>query len=154
MAATADAVAPGHHDLESMPMLDALRLIIETYLEVFTGDAAPEERAVVVMWGATFPSESPLPAMVASDRETHRELTEIIRLGQEDGSVRHDVDAAVGATMVMGLARGVAALLLTHDELADAGAVRALAGNTIRAALGAAPTGDVRQHEKEQQRGQ
>lgn len=140
MAATADAVARDEHDLESMPMLDALSTIIETYLEVFTGDAPPEERAVVVMWGATFPSESPLPAMVDSDRNTHRELTEIVRLGQDDGSVRRDVDAAVGATMVMGLARGVAALLLTHDDLADARAVRALAGETIRAALGVEQT--------------
>ena len=57
-------------DIDRLPKLDSLRAIIETYLEIFIAKERPEERAVTVRWGATFPSNSALPLMVEVDRQT------------------------------------------------------------------------------------
>ena len=105
------------------------------FLEVFARAEAPEERAVVVMWGATFPSDARLDAMLESDRETHGFLAGHIRGGQADGSIRSDLDAESAAVMVMGLARGVAALSLTHTDIADTAQTRTAVGDAIVGAL-------------------
>jgi BetI-type transcriptional repressor, C-terminal len=109
--------------------------MIETYLDVFAAADAPEERAVVVMWGATFPSDSVLPAVVEADRQTHHDLAATIRAGQADGSIRSDIDADADAVVIMGMSRGVAALSLAHPGLADPSAVKTLCGNIITASL-------------------
>jgi AcrR family transcriptional regulator len=135
MAATAAAVERAHGDLDSMPTLQSLRAIIETYLDVLTGSDGPEERAVVVMWGASLAAESPLSAVRQSDRETHELLTGFIGEGQSDGSIRSDVDPAAAAALVMGMARGIAGLSLSHPDVADTADVRRLCGEAISATL-------------------
>jgi transcriptional regulator BetI-like protein len=119
-----------------MTTLELLCLTIETYLEVVAAPDAPEERAVVVLWGSGFPSEGSLPAMVDSDRETHGHLARLIRTGQADGSVRADLDPDDAATVVMGVARGIAGLSLNDPPMADTPAVRRLCGAAIRTLLG------------------
>jgi len=133
-AATAAPGLAGNH-LDALPGLEALRLIIETYLQHVSSGEAVAERAVIVMWGASFPARSPVPAMAGSDRETHQYLADFIRAGQADGSVRASLDADAAAVLVMGMARGTAALLLTHPGTADVGHVRQLAGEAITASL-------------------
>ncbi|OHV24694.1 TetR family transcriptional regulator [Parafrankia soli] len=135
LEATAEALERTDRRAEELSALEALRVTIETYLEVFVAADAPEERAVVVMWGATFPSDSPLPAVVHADRQTHRDLAETIRAGQQDGSIRADADADAAAVLVMGMARGIAALSLAHPGAADPAKVQALCGEVITASL-------------------
>ena len=140
LAATVAAVDQAQGDLDTMPTIEALRILIETYLEVLAGSDAPEERAVVVMWGASFPSEAPLSAVRESDLETLEILTTFIRQGQEDGSIRSDLDATSASVFVMGIARGIAGLSLNHPEIADSTAVRRLCGQAIVATLGSDAT--------------
>jgi AcrR family transcriptional regulator len=135
LAAASAGLAAGGHDVEALSGLEALRGMIETFLRVFAGSEAPEERAVVVMWGATFPSEARPDAMVESDRETHALLADHIRTGQTEGSIRAGIDADAAAVMVMGMARGVAAFSLTHADIADGDQVRTACGDAIVAAL-------------------
>jgi AcrR family transcriptional regulator len=135
LAAAFDGLAASDRDAEGLTRLEAVRIMIETFLEAVTRPGTPEERAVVVMWGETFPSESRLDAMVTSDRETHALLAEQIRAGQAEGSVRTDLDAGAAAVMVMGMARGVAALALTHTDIADTEQVRRACGDAIIGAL-------------------
>jgi AcrR family transcriptional regulator len=100
LAAASAGLAAGGHDVEALSGLEALRGMIETFLRVFAGSEAPEERAVVVMWGATFPSEARPDAMVESDRETHALLADHIRTGQTEGSIRSGIDAdAINANL-------------------------------------------------------
>jgi AcrR family transcriptional regulator len=135
LEATAQALDHTDRRIDGLSALEALRVTIETYLEVFVGSDAPEERAVVVMWGATFPSDSPLAAVVHSDRRTHSDLADTIRAGQQDGSIWADLDADAAAVLVMGLARGIAALSLAHPGAADPAKVQALCGEVITASL-------------------
>jgi AcrR family transcriptional regulator len=133
--AAADAVQRDHAGGEPASTLEVLTTIIETYLDSLAADGAPEERAVVVIWGASFPAESPLDAVVESDRQSHFALTETIRAGQQDGSVRSDLDPEAAAWWLMGLARGIAGFTLNQPGLAANPAVRRLCADAIRATL-------------------
>ena len=135
LAATAAALERRGEQADSMTTLELLCVTIETYLEVLAAPDAPEERAVVVIWGAGFASDAPLPALVDSDRETHGHLAGLIRTGQADGSMRPDLDPDDAATIVMALARGLAGISLTDPSLADTPTVRHLCGTTIRSLL-------------------
>jgi AcrR family transcriptional regulator len=139
MTATAEAVERAGRGREPLSTLEALRLTIETYVDVVGSADAPEERAVIVMWGATFPTASTLPAMVESDRQTHTDLAGLIKHGQDEQSIRADIDAAAAALVIMGLSRGVAALSLTHTDVADPATVRQLTGEAIDQLLSNAP---------------
>jgi hypothetical protein len=92
--ATTLALSVAEGDVEKLPRLDLLRAIIETYLEIIVAGENVEERAVVVMGGATFPSGSDLPAMTRGDQETHQVLARTIREGQREGSIRPAADPA------------------------------------------------------------
>ena len=129
------ALATADRDALALTSLEALRVMIESFLDVVLRGEAPEERAVVVLWGATFPAASRLDAMLESDRETHGLLADQIRAGHGDGSIRSDLDPDAAALMVMGLARGAAALAFTHPDLADTARIGATCGEAIVAAL-------------------
>lgn len=131
LAATAAAVEAAHHDLQELSTLDALRVTIETYLRVLAAPETPEERAVIVLWGASFPTDTSLPGLDESDRDTHHQLAQLIRTGQDDGSVRNDVDPEDAAAVVMGMARGIAGLSLNQPDIADTEGVRHLCGQAI-----------------------
>lgn len=138
LEATALALERTDRTFAELSALDTIRASIETYLDVFLAADTPEERAVVVMWGATFPSESPLQAMISADRQTHRELADTIRAGTHDGSIRPDIDPDAAALVITGMARGIAAAALAHP-VADAATVRRLCGDFITATLQAEP---------------
>ncbi|MCM3883379.1 TetR/AcrR family transcriptional regulator [Frankia sp. R82] len=135
---TATTVAPrlSQGDLAQLPRLDLLRAIIETHLTIVGSGASIEERAVIVMWGATFPAGADLPVMIQADQATHQALTDTIRDGQQDGSIRADLDTDAAALLIMGMARGTAAKSLAHPTVADPARVRDLCGQTIAAVLG------------------
>jgi AcrR family transcriptional regulator len=135
VATTNAVLASSERDIEGLPALDAIRAIIQTYLRVVGAGESVQERAVVVMWGATFPTNHGLAAMTEADRATHRDLADLIRRGQQDGSIRSELDADAAAIMIMGLARGVAAISLSHPDAADPAQVRELCGQAITAVL-------------------
>jgi hypothetical protein len=54
-----------------------------------------------------------------------------IRAGQDDGSIRNDVDPQDAAAVVMGMARGIAGLSLNQPDIADTDGVRQLCGRAI-----------------------
>ena len=61
---------------------------------------------------------------------------EYIEQGQIDGSIRPDVNPNTTAFLLLGLGRGVAALLLNEAELTDVDALRAAYHDWIAAVLG------------------
>jgi AcrR family transcriptional regulator len=137
VGAALDARAPGRAD--ELSALDVLRTTLDMYLELFE-DPTPEERALIVMWGASFPSSASIDGMREADRRSYDGWADLIRHGQEDGSIRTDVDPAASAVALFGLMRGVAALLLTESDITDMDNVRATCDTWIVGAL-AAPTG-------------
>lgn len=134
--ATTAALRGTEGDIDQLSRLDLLRAIIETYLTIVSSGESVEERAVLVMWGATFPSASDLPTMVQADQATHRALAHLIREGQHEGSIQRHLDADAAALLIMGLARGTAALSLSHPDAANPIHVRELCGQAIAAVLG------------------
>jgi AcrR family transcriptional regulator len=118
--------------------LERIRLSVDIYLELFEHPTSAV-RALIVMWGATFPSEAAIGGMTAADRRNYEGWAELVTTGQNDGSVRTDVEAGPTAVLLTGMIRGVAALLLTDSDLTDMRQVRATCHAWITAAL--APAG-------------
>lgn len=133
-AAVHDALEQAHRAPEEVSALDLLRTTLDTYLELFE-DPTAAERALIVMWGATFPSHASIDGMLEADRRSYDGWADLIRHGQRDGSIRHDVDATASAVALFGLMRGVAALLLTESDITDMRNVRATCDAWIVAAL-------------------
>ncbi len=67
------------------------------------------------MWGSTFPSNASVDGMADAERRSYEGLSQLIVLGQDDGSVRTDVDAMASAVLLHGLMRGVAACSLATE---------------------------------------
>jgi AcrR family transcriptional regulator len=114
--------------------LDEILVGVDAYLELFD-DPGPDERALLVMWGSTFPSSASVDGMVDAERRSYEGLSERIAAGQSDGSVRTDVDVMASAVLLHGLMRGVAALFLTDRRPADMQTVRQTCREWIAAAL-------------------
>ncbi len=133
-AATAAALERAHQKVEDSSGLDVLRMTVDAYLNLFERPS-PDVRALIVMWGATFPSASGLEAMVATTRRSVEQWTRTIQAGQQDGSIRADVDPTATAVVLLGMMRGVAGLLLTDSELVDTKQARHVAQEWITAAL-------------------
>ncbi|MFC5747946.1 TetR/AcrR family transcriptional regulator [Actinomadura rugatobispora] len=94
-----------------IPGLELLRSTVDTYLERFENPTS-EDRALIVMWGATFPAEASPKGMLDADQRSHDGWTAMIEQGQRDGSVRTDIDPSIGAILLQALIRGLAASLL------------------------------------------
>ena len=103
--------------------LDIVYLTVDSYLELFEHPTA-YERALLVMWGSTFPADSSVEGMVDAERRSYDGLSQVIAAGQRDGSIRPDLDPTAAAVLLLGMIRGVAALLLTDSALTDMGSVR------------------------------
>jgi hypothetical protein len=91
------------------------------------------------MWGATFPAQASIEGMSEADERSYDGWAELIRHGQRDGSIRQDLDPNSAAVVLLGLMRGVAALLLAQSDLMDMREVEATCDAWIVAAL-AGPT--------------
>jgi AcrR family transcriptional regulator len=114
--------------------LDEIVVGVDAYLELFD-EPGPDERALLVMWGSTFPSSASVEGMADAEQRSYEGLSELIARGQEDGSVRTDVDVMASAVLLHGLMRGVAALFLTGRRAADMHTVRRTCHEWIAAAL-------------------
>ncbi len=62
--------------------------------------------------------------MADAERRSYEGLSQLIAAGQQDGSVRTDVDPIATAVLLHGLMRGLAALRLTDSGLTDMRGVR------------------------------
>jgi AcrR family transcriptional regulator len=112
---TEAALVRAHRDIDDLSALELVRATVDTYLEMFEHPSA-DERALIVMWGSTFPSESSLEAMVEADHRAYDGWAELITRGQVEGSIRSDVEPRVAAIVLQGLIRGIAAILLTEPD--------------------------------------
>ncbi len=114
--------------------LDAILVGVDAYLELFE-DPGPDQRALLVMWGSTFPSNASVEGMADAERRSYEGLSQLIASGQDDGSVRTDVDPVASAVLLHGLMRGVAALFLADGGPADMNTVRGTCHEWIASAL-------------------
>lgn len=123
----------------ALSALDEIVLGVDAYLEMFERPG-PDQRALLVMWGSTFPSDASVEGMAEAERRSYEGLSQLIAAGQEDGSVRSDVDPMASAVLLHGLMRGVAALFLTDEGAADMHTVRRTCREWIAAALASTRT--------------
>jgi len=114
--------------------LDEILVGVDTYLELFE-DPGPDQRALLVMWGSTFPSNASVEGMADAERRSYEGLSQLIVAGQDDGSVRTDVDPTASAVLLHGLMRGVAALFLNDGGPANMRTVRLTCHAWISSAL-------------------
>lgn len=135
-AAARAVVMRGDRPVEEVFALDHVRTMVETYLERFERPTA-DDRALIVMWGATFPAEASVEGMLDASRRSFAGWSELVEQGRRDGSIRPDVDPRTAAVLLQGLLRGVAATFLTDADLIDMGRVRAECQQWITAALAA-----------------
>jgi len=138
-AATVKSLGDMRQTPEDVSALELLRATVTTYLGLFENPTA-EERALIVMWGATFPSMASIDGMLEADQRSYDGWADLIRRGQQEGSIRVDIDAAAAAVVLFGLMRGIAALLLTESEIKDMRLVRTTCDAWIAAALAPCPT--------------
>ena len=114
--------------------LGEIALTVDCYLDMFE-DPTPDQRALLVMWGSTFPSLASVEGMADAERNSYEGLSQLVVSGQEDGSVRADVDPTAAAVLLHGLMRGLAALRLTDSRLTDMRGVREMCHDWVTAAL-------------------
>jgi hypothetical protein len=113
---------------------DEILVGVDAYLQLFE-DPGPDQRALLVMWGSTFPSDASVDGMVDAERRSYEGLSQVIAAGQDEGSVRSDLDPMAGAVLLHGLMRGVAALFISDRGPADMQTVRRTCHEWIASAL-------------------
>ncbi len=118
----------------ALSALDEVFLAVDAYLEMFE-DPTPDQRALLVMWGSIFPSGTSVDGMADAERRGYEGLSQLIISGQEDGSVRPDVDPVATAVLLLGLMRGLAGLRLTDSGLTDMRGVRKTCRDWIASSL-------------------
>jgi AcrR family transcriptional regulator len=118
----------------NLSALDEVLLAVDTYLEMFEEPTA-DQRALLVMWGSTFPHGASVEGMADAERRSYEGLSQLIVLGQEDGSVRADIDPVPTAVLLHGLMRGVAALSLTDNAVTKMDGVRSTCREWIVSSL-------------------
>jgi AcrR family transcriptional regulator len=118
----------------SISGLELVRSTVDVYLQRFEHPTSGD-RALIVMWGATFPAEASVEGMVEADQRSYDGWAELIREGQRDGSINVYVDARSSALLLHGLLRGVAAIVLTDPDRTDVIGLREACQTWISAAL-------------------
>lgn len=127
--------------VEDLSGLDIVYQTVDSYLEMFEHPEA-DERALLVMWGSTFPSSSSVEGMIEAERRSYGGLSEVIASGQQDGSIRTNVDPTASAVLLLGMMRGIAALLLTDSAITDMRRVRRTCADWITSSLAVAADAD------------
>ncbi len=130
-SAVEEAVGSVDHSYDQTLGLELVLAVADTYLGRFERPTA-HDRALLVMWGETFPSEAASAGMVQADRRALAGWSGMVEKGQRDGSVRPDLDPATCAVLLQGLVRGVSALLMTHPGEAPGPAVRSSVSTLVR----------------------
>jgi AcrR family transcriptional regulator len=118
--------------------LDVVLLTVDSYFEMFENPTA-DERALLVMWGSTFPSTSSVDGMIEAERRSYDGLSQVIASGQKDGSISRDADPTSTAVLIHGLMRGVAALQISDSGITDMRRVRRTCHDWIISALAVRP---------------
>ena len=130
------AIQQSDVDGDEASALDFLRFMVGAYLELFVAPT-PDDIALVALWGAVIPAEASVAGLVEADRRAAAGWAVVIERGQEDGSIRADVDPNAAGVALLALTRGVAALLLIDPELVDLPSVRRTCDDWIATALAA-----------------
>jgi AcrR family transcriptional regulator len=120
--------------VEELSGLEVVHQTVDSYLELFE-HPAPDERALLVMWGSTFSTTSSVQGMIEAERRSYDGLAELIASGQKDGSIRTDVDPTASAVLLLGMMRGIAALILTDSAITDMRRVRRTCADWITSSL-------------------
>jgi len=139
VAETVAALERAHRDADDLSAFELVRATVDTYLEMFEHPTA-DERALIVMWGSSFPSESSLEGMAEADQRAYDGWAVLIARGQAEGSIRSDVDPQVAGIVLQGLLRGIAAILLTTPDRTYALRARQTVDTWLAAAI-APPVG-------------
>jgi AcrR family transcriptional regulator len=113
-------------------MLDALAEVTDKYLSTVERANEPA-RAFFVMWGAAIPSEAPLrPVFAADDAQFRLGVAAMVRAGQADNTVSAEADPELGAVMLVGMLRGVAAQYFIDPDAFDMEAARRACQASVR----------------------
>lgn len=123
--------------LEELTGLETVYLTVDSYLKLFERPTA-YERVLLVMWGSTFPSLSSVDGMVDAERRSYEGLSRVIASGQRDGSIRPAIDPTATAVLLLGMIRGVAALMLTDSAITDMTSVRQTCHDWVTRSISAA----------------
>jgi AcrR family transcriptional regulator len=109
------AMARARCEVDNFSRLDSIRVTADTYFEAME-NPLPDERALIVMWGSTFPAAASVDGMLDAERRSYSCLADWVREGQREGSIRTDIDPAATGVLLHGFLRGVAAVLLTDPD--------------------------------------
>ena len=120
---------------DELTAVQSICRMVDVYLERFE-HPTPEERALLVLWGSTFPSSASVAIMHEADRRSYEGIADLVADGHRDGSIRADLDPEATAVVILGTMRGTAALLITHQETADVRRVRENCQRFVARALG------------------
>ncbi len=133
-AATLMMLNQDQHRLDELSALELVRLTVDTYLGLSDHPTA-YQRALIVMWGSTFPADSSVDGMLDADQRSYDGWADLIARGQREGSIRIDMDPASAAVVLLGFIRGVAAQLFRDSGVADIDDIRKTCSDWIDAAL-------------------
>ena len=114
--------------------LEIVHLTTDAYLDLFA-KPTPDQRALLVMWGSTFAEHASVDGMSEAERRSYDGFAEVIEKGQRDGTIRGDINPISSAVLLLGLIRGVAALLLTDSGLVDMRSVRITCRTLVESGL-------------------
>jgi AcrR family transcriptional regulator len=133
-SATLQSLDQAQQTPEEVSALDLVKVTFDTYLDlVFRANS--DQRALIVMWGSTFPSRSSVEGMVEADRRSHDGWAELVERGQGEGSIRTDLKPRATALVLQGLLRGIAGVLMTDPDVSEFEQVRQTCHDWISAAL-------------------
>ncbi|WP_202124959.1 TetR family transcriptional regulator [Actinomadura physcomitrii] len=121
------------------PELRALAVMVDAYLAT-VACCTDTTRAFYVMWGASFPEETPLRLVFAADDARFRTGVEaVVRLGQRNHTINAAVDPRGVAAAVVGMLRGISAQFTVDPEGVDLDAARSACTQFLRHTLAPAP---------------
>ena len=109
--------------------------IVESYLQA-VARRTPSARAFLQLWMEAVAVDPVVAPLFAQRDEGFRQfLSDSVRRGLADGSVRSDVDPVAAGSVLMALLRGTSLQLIATPPVDDARAVTREAMRTVRAAF-------------------
>lgn len=121
---------------EAQQGLDAILRSADYYLASVAQDPVTMRALLVVLTETTSHPEL-FPSLVELNRSSVDAFTQHIRVGQENGTVRADIDPASQAVLILGQLRGVVAQWLIDPVTIDIERVRQTLEASLRRALAA-----------------